>query len=198
MSERTNARPGEIGRCCGRSIVGGASVSRWAGAGATTRAVIVSGAGAAVVSVICPCAGRAAAVTAVSSVSSTAVAGECGNRTHPTRRNRVTPVLKTGETTRPHPLPEPMLRGHCRERQAVCCECISGQLEVNALPTADKSLLATPPPALTPGAASIDDDCKVLAGFDGSDLDCTGHSRKVLLDLRFRHSEKQPSRSLRI
>ena len=33
------------------------------------------------------------------------VAGECGNRTHPARPGRVTPVLKTGEATRPHPPP---------------------------------------------------------------------------------------------
>ena len=33
------------------------------------------------------------------------MAGECGNRTHPARLGRVTPVLKTGEATRPHPPP---------------------------------------------------------------------------------------------
>jgi hypothetical protein len=37
------------------------------------------------------------------------VAGECGNRTHPTRLGRVTPVLKTGEATRPHPPPRALL-----------------------------------------------------------------------------------------
>ena len=33
------------------------------------------------------------------------LAGECGNRTHQARLSRVTPVLKTGEATRPHPPP---------------------------------------------------------------------------------------------
>ena len=34
------------------------------------------------------------------------MAGACGNRTHPTRRGRVTIVLKTMKATRPHPPPE--------------------------------------------------------------------------------------------
>src|SRR6185437_15552980 len=34
-----------------------------------------------------------------------AVAGTCGNRTHPTRRRQVAAVLKTARATRPHPLP---------------------------------------------------------------------------------------------
>jgi hypothetical protein len=33
------------------------------------------------------------------------VAGECGNRTHPTLRSRVTVILKITEATRPHPPP---------------------------------------------------------------------------------------------
>src|ERR1700730_17401700 len=33
------------------------------------------------------------------------VAGECGNRTHPTLRSRVTMILKITEATRPHPPP---------------------------------------------------------------------------------------------
>src|SRR6476469_11008882 len=33
------------------------------------------------------------------------MAGECGNRTHPTLRSRVTVILKITEATRPHPPP---------------------------------------------------------------------------------------------
>ena len=33
------------------------------------------------------------------------MAGECGNRTHPTLRCRVTVILKITEATRPHPPP---------------------------------------------------------------------------------------------
>ena len=38
-------------------------------------------------------------------VVTSAVAGECGNRTHPTLRCRVTMILKITEATRPHPPP---------------------------------------------------------------------------------------------
>ena len=33
------------------------------------------------------------------------MAGECGNRTHPALRRRVTVILKITEATRPHPPP---------------------------------------------------------------------------------------------
>src|SRR3954468_10681186 len=33
------------------------------------------------------------------------MAGECGNRTHPTLRSKVTVILKITEATRPHPPP---------------------------------------------------------------------------------------------
>src|SRR3954468_24409644 len=33
------------------------------------------------------------------------MAGECGNRTHPTLRSKVTVILKITEDTRPHPPP---------------------------------------------------------------------------------------------
>lgn len=60
-----------------------------------------------VVSVTWACAVETGNKTAirVATDSSSIVAGECGNRTHPTRLGRVTPVLKTGEATRPHPPP---------------------------------------------------------------------------------------------
>jgi hypothetical protein len=35
------------------------------------------------------------------------MAGECGNRTHPALRRRVTVILKITEATRPHPPPFP-------------------------------------------------------------------------------------------
>src|SRR5712675_1510177 len=38
-------------------------------------------------------------------VATRTVAGECGNRTHPTLRSRVTVILKITEATRPHPPP---------------------------------------------------------------------------------------------
>src|SRR6266550_3159702 len=38
-------------------------------------------------------------------VAARTVAGECGNRTHPTLRSRVTVILKITEATRPHPPP---------------------------------------------------------------------------------------------
>src|SRR5688500_8652026 len=41
--------------------------------------------------------------------ASSAVAGECGNRTHPTLRSRVTVILKITEATRPHPPPRASL-----------------------------------------------------------------------------------------
>jgi hypothetical protein len=56
------------------------------------------------VSTFCALADDAMAVIAKVMVAQ-AMAGECGNRTHPTRLGRVTPVLKTGEATRPHPPP---------------------------------------------------------------------------------------------
>src|SRR5687767_659060 len=60
----------------------------------------------AAVSTRCACAVSGASAAAKKTASAgSAVAGECGNRTHPARLGRVTPVLKTGEATRPHPPP---------------------------------------------------------------------------------------------
>src|SRR5689334_7730723 len=50
------------------------------------------------------CAASATGPAAIRAKSS-AVAGECGNRTHPTLRRRVTVILKITEATRPHPPP---------------------------------------------------------------------------------------------
>gem|GEM_PF-2692127 len=43
--------------------------------------------------------------TVQSSTAAIEVAGECGNRTHPTLRSKVTVILKITEATRPHPPP---------------------------------------------------------------------------------------------
>src|SRR5256885_17133991 len=52
------------------------------------------------------CAGsRAGIVSETISSGTSAVAGECGNRTHPAPRCRVTVILKITEATRPHPPP---------------------------------------------------------------------------------------------
>src|SRR2546423_4414993 len=52
------------------------------------------------------CAGSRAGAAKVTITNGTsAVAGECGNRTHPTPRCRVTVILKITEATRPHPPP---------------------------------------------------------------------------------------------
>jgi hypothetical protein len=40
-------------------------------------------------------------------VAQSNVAGECGNRTHPTLLSRVALILKITEATRPHPPPVP-------------------------------------------------------------------------------------------
>src|SRR3954468_1917535 len=37
------------------------------------------------------------------------MAGECGNRTHPTLLSKVTVILKITEATRPHPPPFPLV-----------------------------------------------------------------------------------------
>src|SRR5688572_22454179 len=67
---------------------------------------VLAGCAATAVSTRCACAiGGASAVAKKTASAGSAVAGECGNRTHPARLGRVTPVLKTGEATRPHPPP---------------------------------------------------------------------------------------------
>src|SRR4029079_15189104 len=38
-------------------------------------------------------------------IAMSGMAGECGNRTHPTLRSKVTVILKITEATRPHPPP---------------------------------------------------------------------------------------------
>jgi hypothetical protein len=46
-------------------------------------------------------------------IAASEVAGECGNRTHPTLRSRVTVILKITEATRPHPPPRVSLNFDC-------------------------------------------------------------------------------------
>src|SRR3954469_23259538 len=43
--------------------------------------------------------------SAIASARRNGMAGECGNRTHPALRRRVTVILKITEATRPHPPP---------------------------------------------------------------------------------------------
>src|SRR5687768_11561579 len=85
-SDCRNARPGAIGAPLGATFSSGGSTE---------------------VATVSPCCATAGdAIDAASRIaSSAALAGECGNRTHPARLSRVTPVLKTGEATRPHPPP---------------------------------------------------------------------------------------------
>src|SRR5216110_3176875 len=92
MSEVRNARRGVIGgflvvsgavRCCG-----------WAWAVIPARAL----------SRCCASMRFGANVTGQRTKSSE-LAGECGNRTHPTLRRKVTVILKITEATRPHPPP---------------------------------------------------------------------------------------------
>src|SRR5687767_2944207 len=54
----------------------------------------------------CPCA--CAGMPARRPTRTRAMAGECGNRTHPTLLGRVTVILKITEATRPHPPPRSM------------------------------------------------------------------------------------------
>jgi hypothetical protein len=53
------------------------------------------------------CASLTPGTSEIAQKSTTArdVAGECGNRTHPTLRRKVTVILKITEATRPHPPP---------------------------------------------------------------------------------------------
>ena len=91
-SEVKNARFGEIGRRPSESY----TVLLRDGALTPTR----------VLSVACALVRDGIAVNATKSNTEVhKLAGECGNRTHQARLSRVTPVLKTGEATRPHPPP---------------------------------------------------------------------------------------------
>ena len=87
-----NARRGDIG---GFGVVS---------TGATTG--FVRGGGAMPARAVSRCCADilAAGTQRISSVAR-AMAGECGNRTHPTLRSRVTVILKITEATRPHPPP---------------------------------------------------------------------------------------------
>ena len=94
MSDVRNARPGVIG---GRGVVSdgdaGCDCVFW---GATPARALSR----------C-CAGLERGASEITQISSavSGVAGECGNRTHPTLLSKVTVILKITEATRPHPPP---------------------------------------------------------------------------------------------
>ncbi|MEA2706822.1 MAG: hypothetical protein QOH22_1610 [Gemmatimonadaceae bacterium] len=52
---------------------------------------------------------RGVSDTVQSNTTASEMAGECGNRTHPTLRSKVTVILKITEATRPHPPPSASL-----------------------------------------------------------------------------------------
>src|SRR3954463_5832228 len=91
-SEVRNARRAVIGGL--RVVSVGVGWVRSAGAAIPARAL----------SRCCALAGRASVAPRMTS-EIRRVAGECGNRTHPTLRSRVTVILKITEATRLHPPP---------------------------------------------------------------------------------------------
>src|SRR6267378_4369400 len=93
-SEVRNARRGDIG---GFGVVSGAVGCVACRAGAAIPALALSRCWA-----LADCGQNGAAQ---STAATRTVAGECGNRTHPTLRSRVTVILKITEATRPHPPP---------------------------------------------------------------------------------------------
>src|SRR5688572_23995871 len=88
-----NARRGLIGGRLTESVVACGVTAAGAGRGTPTRAL----------SVCCARAGKGDIARKPS--RTTEMAGECGNRTHPTLLGRVTVILKITEATRPHPPP---------------------------------------------------------------------------------------------
>ena len=95
-----------------RGLIGGLGVV--SGTGAGCRALCWEGTPARALSRCCDvsCAGE----SATRDTNAARVAGECGNRTHPTLLSRVTVILKITEATRPHPPPKLSLHLYCSVR----------------------------------------------------------------------------------
>jgi hypothetical protein len=93
-SEVTNARRGLIG---GRGVESGRDVGCACVPGTAMPARALS--------LCCARAERGTSESTQNSANASEMAGECGNRTHPTLRGKVTVILKITEATRPHPPP---------------------------------------------------------------------------------------------
>src|SRR5450759_1957678 len=85
-----------------RGVIGGFGVSVAAGCGVFATGAAIP---ARALSRCCATDVRGTNRPGQSSAAASRVAGECGNRTHPTLRSRVTVILKITEATRPHPPP---------------------------------------------------------------------------------------------
>src|SRR5450759_577834 len=85
-----------------RGVIGGFGVSVAAGGGTFVTGAAIP---ARALSRCCATDARGRNRVRPKSAAARPVAGECGNRTHPTLRSKVTVILKITEATRPHPPP---------------------------------------------------------------------------------------------